>query len=137
MGVTLGAQMGGKDAYAATDTDVLALRRLLEKECRSSYSSVFDEFALILRIDGSIESWGKCGVEHVRLQRKARYAMAEIYVPRYVWSADNPGNFRRFLASEVESAVQEIAERARKAKVPVRSDLLLRDVRRATATLLA
>ena len=117
--VTLGAQVGGKNAHEATHKDILALRRLLAQECRGPYCAVFDEFALILRIDGPVQSWGKRGVHHVRLQRKLKYAKADIFVPVSAWNAGVPATFRQFLASQVEAAICVIAERARKAKVVV------------------
>ncbi|HET6159115.1 MAG TPA: hypothetical protein VFE34_12265 [Dongiaceae bacterium] len=134
--ITLGAQMGGKDADAATDVDILALRRLLEQECPGPYSSAFNEFALVLRVDGSIDSWGRRGVDHVRLQRKLRYATADIYVPMSAWNTREVGAFRGFLAAEVESAIRVIGERVRKAKIAIDSERLLHDVQRATAQFL-
>jgi hypothetical protein len=135
--VTLGAQVGGSDAYAATRGDVLTLRHLLKQECRGPYSAVLDEFALILRVDESIDCWGRSGVDYVRLQRKLRYAKVDIFVPKSAWNPEYPGAFRQFLAGEVESAIRVIAERAGKAKVPLDSDRLLRDIQRATARFLA
>src|SRR5690242_2188452 len=89
--ITLGADVGGRDAHAAITGDILALRRLLEQECPGPYSATFDEFALILRIDGSVQSWGRRGVDHIRLQRKLRYAKADIYVPTTAWNAGDSG----------------------------------------------
>jgi hypothetical protein len=127
--------MGGKDAYAATNVDIVALRRLLAQECPGPYCLAFNEFALILRVDGSIDTWGRRGVDHVRLQRNLRYAKADIYVPISAYNSKEPGAFRSFLAAEVESAIRAIVERARRAKIALDSERLLHDAQRATARL--
>jgi hypothetical protein len=114
--VTLGVDAGGKDADEATKDHYMALRRALAAECAGPYGRAFDEFALVLRIDGSVVSWKKRGVANVRLQRKSRYATADVFVPATVWKAVSSKKFRTFLAEEVEAAVRAITDRAMKAK---------------------
>lgn len=129
--VTLGADVGGRDAHAATEALVLALRRHLERECVGPYGEAFVEFALVVRVDGSVQSWGKRGVENVRLQRKSKYATADIFVPRDVW-VEGPESVRTFLAGGVLAAVKAIVSRSEKTGDNVDRDLLVRDVARAT-----
>lgn len=129
--VALGADVGGKDAHAATAEACMPLRQALEKECRGPNGGAFAEFALVVRIDGSVQSWGTRGVDNVRLQRKSKYATADIFVPQVVW-AEGPGALRAFLATNVEAAIQAIADRVEKARDPIDTDRLIRDVRRAT-----
>lgn len=126
--VTLGADVGGKDADAATNADVLALRRCLEAECRGPYGKGFDEFALVLRIDGSVQAWDKRGVGNVRLQRHLRYATADIFVPRSSWSAERTGTFRTYIVEGVTAAIGEIVARALRAGDDIAADALCRDV---------
>jgi hypothetical protein len=135
--ITLGADVGGKDAHTSTAGDVLALRRCLEAECRGSYGTAFDEFALVLRIDGAVQTWNKCGVDNVRLQRKLRYATADIFVPRASWSAETAGSFRRCIADGVTAAMSEIVTRATRAGDDIKADDLCRDVATATRQFLA
>jgi hypothetical protein len=134
--VSLGVDVGGKDAHAATSVPCAALRGLLEQECQGPYGSTFDEFALVLRIDGSVQSWGKSGVDNVRLQRKARYATADVFVPAKIWSAGDSSTLRQFFSTGVESAIGAIADRARKEKDSVEADRLIADVKRATTKFL-
>jgi hypothetical protein len=126
--VTLGADVGGKDADAATNADVLALRRCLEASCRGPYSTTFDEIALVLRIDGSVQAWNTRGVANVRLQRKLRYATADIFVPRSSWSSESTGTFRGDIAEGVTEAVSDIVARSLRAGDDIDADALLRDV---------
>jgi hypothetical protein len=129
--VTLGADVGGKDAHNATKEHYMALRRALAAKCAGPYGQTFDEFALVLRIDGSVQSWKKRGVDNVRLQRKFRYATADIFVPTQIWKGKAPKVLRAFLANEVEAAIRAITERAKKLKVDIDDVKLLADVRRA------
>ena len=126
--ITLGADVGGKDADAATHEDILSLRIKLRQRCPGPYGEVIEEFALILRIDGSVQAWGKSGVENVVLNRRHRYATADIFVPRDVWSGADATVFRRFLAAQVRAAIDAIASRASRRKVELTIDALRRDV---------
>jgi hypothetical protein len=132
--VTLGADVGGKDAHAATREQYLALRRALASNCAGPYGKTFDEFALILRIDGSVQSWRKRGVDNIRLQRKLRYATADIFVPAKIWKVTPPSVWRGFLAKEVETAIRAITERAKRMKDDVDESRLLADVKRAVTS---
>lgn len=130
--VTLGADVGGEDADAATDQHVRTLRQLLKQECRGRYGSTFDEFAFVLRIDGAVQSWRKSGVDHVRLQRKAKYATADIFVPSEVWNGPGrSGRLRRFLATQIVLAAEQIASRAEKAGDSIDALRFTDDVRKA------
>jgi len=130
--VSLGADVGGKDAHDATHAHVLAFRKLLADSCRGPYGETIKEVALVLRIDGSVQAWGKRGVEGVVLQKKRTFATADIYVSRDVWATDGPPAFRSYLATGVKAAIAEIAECARRQGVDLLREELERDVHRAT-----
>ena len=91
----------------------------------------------MLRIDGSVQAWGKRGVEGVALRRKGAFATADIYVSRDVWASDDLPAFKRFLASEVKEAIAAIAERASHRSVSLLRDDLERDVHRAALKFIA
>lgn len=129
--VTFGADVGGKDAHAATSEVIMELRQALARECRGPYGASFAEFALVVRIDGAVQSWGKSGLNNVRLQRKSRYATADIFVPKAIWAAGHDV-FRAFIAENIEIAIQSIVDRAEKAHDKIESEHLIGDVRRAT-----
>lgn len=129
--VSLGADVGGKDAHAATSEVCMALRQALSKVCRGPYGPAFVEFALVARIDGSVQSWGKSGVDNVRLRRKSRYATADIFVPQSVW-AEGPRPLGAFLATNIAAAIQAIIDRAEGAGDSIESTRLVQDVKKAT-----
>jgi len=126
--VTLGADVGGKDAHCATQAHILAFRRVLAAACRArgSYGTRIREIALVLRIDGSVQAWMKRGVEDVALQKRNAFATADIYIPADVWS--DGSDFRRFLASQATLAIGQVIELARSKGVALSSDILRRDV---------
>ena len=126
--VTLGVDAGGKDANSAMVNHYMRLRRLLAQECCGVYSPVIKEFALVLRIDGSVQSWNKRGVDNVRLQKKLGYATADIFVSSEIWRTGNCDEIRNYLASEVEVAIRQIIESAERANVQIESNSLLRDL---------
>jgi hypothetical protein len=129
--ITLGADVGGKDADVATRDHILAFRKHLQEECQGPYSDVLKEFAIVLRIDGSVQSWGKSGVDNIRLLQKAGYATADIFVPTGVWAERDIAGLRQFLATSVRNAVLDIAQRAQDKKVNVSLESLTSDIDRA------
>ena len=129
--VTLGADVGGEDADDATSEHVLAFRKLLQQECQGPYSDTVEEFALVLRIDGSVQTWGKSGVENVALQRRNTYATADIFVPKKAWSGGDSLVLRSVLATGVRDAMERIGKHAHREKVTVSIDTLIHDVDRA------
>ena len=135
--VTLGAQVGGVDADEATSSHVLGLGKILRSCCRGPYSSSIKEFALILRIDGALDAWGKTGVAGVAVRSKLGYATADIYVPREAWASHDAQAFRRFLAEQVRFAITAIAERAKERRVDLARERLEQDVATATEQYLA
>lgn len=129
--VSLGADVGGKDAHVATHEHVLAFRRLLADKCRGPYSETIKEIALVLRIDGSVQAWHKCGVEGVALQKRNSFATADIYVPQNVWRSNDQVAIRGFLAGGVKAAIFEIAELTKTLDVDLLRENLGRDVHSA------
>ena len=115
--ITLGAQVGGPDASAVTRNHIMNFRILLANECNGSHGESLSEIALILRIDGSVQSWDRNDVSNVRIQKKARYATADIFMPTAIWKGGNSWEIREFILSGAKVGVETILEKARKAKL--------------------
>lgn len=127
--ISLGAQVGGRDADGATSNHVLSLRKLLTTDCLGPYSAVIDELGIVLRIDGSIQSWGRSGVDNVFIRTTRRIATADIYVPCEVWAREDAGEyFCKFLSDNVRDAIEAIVRQALKKKIEIQRDDLLHDV---------
>lgn len=117
--VTLGADIGGTDAFVATHDLVLYLRRLLKQNCRGPYGTTVKEFALVLRIDGSIQAWGKKGAEAVRFQQKNTYVTVEIFVPTDSWSGVEEADIRKTLAAGVTDAIESVVKVAERKRIEI------------------
>lgn len=126
--VTLGADVGGKDAHGATHEYILSLRRLLQQKCVGPYGATVKEFALVLRIDGSVLHWGKSGADNAAFQRKGTFATADIFVPVSAWSGCDAANFRKVLVAGVVDAIEMLAELSERKKIDIAIDRLRRDV---------
>jgi hypothetical protein len=129
--ITLGAQMGGEDAAAATNEHILAFRRLIDQSCRGFYSNTIREFGIVLRIDGSLDRWNKMGVENAAIRQRGSHATADIFVPSEVWSCGNPKAFRQFLALEFEKTIYEIGKIAKRREIEFSLEGLIHDVNSA------
>lgn len=108
--VTLGADVGGKDAFNVTNQHVLALRSLLRQKCSKASGGFLKEIALVLRVDGSVQAWGKSGVDNISLQKKKAFVTADIFVPVDVWSTGDASSIRRFLMDQVRCAIRFVIE---------------------------
>jgi hypothetical protein len=125
--VKVGVQAGDIPSDEATDPHIGPLRKLLHEICRGPYSPEVDEFYLTLRIDGDIDHWEKEGCDCMRRSRKGRYISIDIYVPRTRWEGVSGIEIRRYLASCVESAFQQMIGKLQRDKTPIEGDALLRD----------
>lgn len=126
--ITLGADVGGKDAHEATHEHVLSLRRLLQQKCVGPYGATVKEFALVLRIDGAVQSWGKSAAENATFQRKGTFATADVFVPMSAWSGRDAARIRKALAAGVVDAIEALAELSEQKKIDIAIDRLRRDV---------
>jgi hypothetical protein len=126
--VTLGADIGGHDAFVATHDLILSLRGLLKQNCRRPYSAALQEVALVYRIDGSVQAWGKKGVEAVKFYKKRAYVSADIFVPADSWANLEVAEVRKNLAAGITDAVHAIVEGAERRKIEIESARLQREV---------
>ena len=135
--ISITVDVGGKDAHEATQKHILALRKLLHLNCSRSHTSAVKEFALLLRIDGSVHAWGKNCVDNAIIQRRNGCAMADIYLSHESWFGVGDRRIREQLGASVRSAVDLIVELAGREKIDIDADRLRRDVGVALAQFLA
>ena len=129
--ISLGADVGGNDAHRETSIYVMALRKCLEETCIGPYGTTFKEFALVMRIDGVVQSWDKQGVENIKVEQKSDSVSADIFVPARIWNTGDAKKIRNFFATEVKSAICKIIEQSEKIKVDIQPEKLLEDVEKA------
>lgn len=128
--ISLGADVGGKDAHLATHSHIMQLRKLLSEACRGCYGSAVHEIALVLRIDGSVQSWCKSGVENLKFLKKNSFISADIYVPSISWSPGASENFIGFVAKEIILSLNMIKNHKNIKKTNLEIETLIADVER-------
>jgi hypothetical protein len=122
--ITLSQQNGGPEICEDFNQSVLWLRKKLETLQSKVYAPSVAEFALILRVDGSLTKFGTQGVEEPRF-RKA-YAQVDIVISESQWRAPTAAH-RQYLVSVVEDALAKIADRLQERKRPINRMALMAD----------
>lgn len=133
--VTLGVQTSREDDR--TDTPVLEMRRLLETYCQAPYSPEIREFALILRIGGSMQEFNFEGCERIRRDRKQEYITVDLGFPSKRWKGAKNSDIKAYIAKAVETGLLCCIKRLEKDKSPIDSARLLGDFARVKQLFLA
>jgi hypothetical protein len=133
--ITLGVDVGGRDAHDATHELVLKLRKGLEATCTVPYGEVLTKIHLLVQIDGSVQSWGKSGVDRIFIRPSVGCATVDIWVPSVEWQT--AARFRAFLASNVLEAIAKVGERAAQRGHPLALTRLSEDVEAAVQSFLS
>ena len=123
--ITLGGQMGDREAYAAVSPYSLKLRKLLAEKCCRGYGPNFREMAYVLRVDGTGWHWEKSGCAGVRVT-KSGAATVDIYMPVDVWKAGG-ASIRNFLAEHVKQGFELMLSRLISKKISLDSEGLSAD----------
>jgi len=127
-GITYGVQSGDRSSAEATVPLLKELRALLSKYTARSYCDAFPEFAIVLRVSGSISSFEGEGCQKLRISRKGRYVTIDIVMPRSRWEGVAPQEIKDFLATMTREALGLIVNRIRKLKLEVDSERLEKDL---------
>lgn len=122
--ITIGAQCGGPDTGPIGQIKV-DLWRSLRDECRESFCPVIDEYALVLRISGSLDDFGPEAIERIKRRRPDRYITADIVIPQSVWRPLTLEQSKHYLASRVREAVAACADRIARDREAIDSVALL------------
>jgi hypothetical protein len=122
--ITLGQQNGGPNIDKSFSQSVLSLRKLLETLRAEDYAADTPEFALILRVNGSLTKFGEEGVEPPKLRRG--YIQVDIVVPESRWGTAAVVQ-RSYLANVVGDALAAIADSLEKKNRLLNREKLLSD----------
>ncbi|WP_141676213.1 hypothetical protein [Pseudobacillus wudalianchiensis] len=121
--------MGDEDADNAVAPHLMELRKLLEKHCNKHYCKEVDEFAPILRVDGTGWYWKFEGCEKLRLSKKYRYITIDIGMPRSRWEGANAVDIKKYLFDNLKNALELIVKRLKKEKYVVNDAELWGDLK--------
>ena len=115
----------------------MAIERHLADHCTSSYSPHITEFAIVLRVCGSLWRFEGEGVQKLRLNLKDAYITADYVIPETRWRGVPLPGIKVYLAAATLEVLQSMSARLVKAKVPCDFAKLLGDARIATSAFLA
>lgn len=115
----------------------MGLRKQLEIHCTASYSPNIEEFAIVLRICGSLWRFEGEGVQKLRVNRKESYVTADYVVPEARWKGVPIADIKKYLAAATAETLQAMAETLTKSSIDVDSAKLSEDVGKATTAFLA
>lgn len=123
--ITLGVQSSGDDDR--TTKHILELRKLLAAHCEGPYSEEIAEFALVLRIGGSMQEFDFEGCERIRRNRKDKYITVDLGFPSRKWRGVIDSEIRKYLADIVETGLLCCLHRLKKDKAKVQEANLMND----------
>jgi hypothetical protein len=135
--VTIGVQAGDIESSEATRPAFIGLRKQLANHCTGSYSPQISEFAIVLRVCGSLWRFEGEGVQKLRLNLKEAYITTDFVIPESRWRGVPLSEIKVYLAAAALEALQSMLGRLVKAKVPCDCAKLLGDARSAASAFLA
>ena len=129
--ISIGCEAGGPEARLPCELKV-GLYQALARHVTSSHCDELDEYALVLRIDGSLAQYGPEGIHRVRFAKARRYVSADIQVPEAAWRVA-PAELQLYLAAQVRAALEACVRRVEKDGVAVARASLFAQVEAAIA----
>lgn len=130
--ITIGCECGGPEARIVGEQKV-PLFQALSRTVSSTYCSAIDEYALILRVDGSLAKYGPEGVAFIRFAKSKRYITADIQVPEAAWKPLQPEELKEYLARQVLLALQACIARLTRDGHEVGTGALIAEVQHGVA----
>ena len=125
--ITIGCQGGGPETVSVGRSKV-HLYHALSKHVTSTHCGAIDEYGLVLRVDGSIQTFGAEGISRLRLAKKQRYITLDIQIPQLVWQPLEDAELRRYLGTQVDSAISACVARLKKDGFDVDDAKLMQEV---------
>jgi hypothetical protein len=130
--VSIGCEQGGPEG-GFFGSEKVVLYRLLARHVSSTHCSAIDQYALVLRVDGSLATFGDEGLARLRFARARRYITVDIQIPEHVWRPLTVCQTRSYLAEAVKAALEACTRRLRRDKLAVDDATLMREVDAAIA----
>jgi len=128
--ISIGCQAGGPEAAIVGQLKVPLYRSLL-RHLTSSHCSAIDEYALVIRVDGTLDKFGPEGITRIRLSKVRRNITADIQVPEVAWKPLNRAQLKRYLARQVTAAVAACVSRLQNEKFVIAEDKLFSEIEAA------
>jgi hypothetical protein len=133
--ITIGADCGGPEAGVVGKLKV-PLSHAIERNVTASHCTAVDKYALVLRIDGSLDKFGPEGLTRLRFAKARRYITIDVQVPESAWNGKSVPELKRYLATMVTEAIRACVARLRQDRYPVQ-ELLFTELSTACSQYLA
>jgi hypothetical protein len=111
--ISIGAQSGGPEATLLPKLKV-PLAQAFREHVSSTHCSAIDEYALVLRVDGSLDKFGPEGLTRIRFAKARRYITLDIQVPEPVWQPLSSQEAKEYLVRQVREALAVCVRRLAK-----------------------
>jgi hypothetical protein len=134
--ISIGCQTGGPEAGVVGSVKV-PLYHALARHVTSSHCAAVEEYALVLRIDGSLDKFGAEGLSHLRFARKQRYVTIDIQIPESAWQPLKEPQLRAYLVRQVKSAIEACVSKLKREKLQVDDHALRSEIDAAALDYLA
>lgn len=128
--VSIGAECGGPNAAFVAELKV-PLYRALARHVKSSHCPAIDEYALVLRIDGTLCRFGEEGIARLRFAKARRCITADIQIPQSVWEPLSNTQLQVYLAGKVKAAIEACVLRLKKDRCVIDDIRLMEQVNAA------
>ena len=133
--ISIGAQCGGPEAGLVGQLKD-PLVRALGRNITSSHCAAVDQYAVVLRVDGSLDRFGPEGLARLRFAKAKRYITVDVQIPEAVWRGKSTPQLKQYIAGTVAHAVGACVGRLNKDGHPVQ-ELLLVELEAACSEYLA
>jgi hypothetical protein len=130
--ISIGCECGGPEARIVAERKA-PLYQAISRAVSSTYCSAIDEYALVLRVDGSLATYGEEGVANIRFAKKRRVITADLQVPELAWKPLNPYELNNYLARMVLLGLQGCTARLKRDGHQVQSSLLMAEAEQGVA----
>lgn len=121
--ISIGCQQGGPEP-CLIGTLKVGLYQLLAEHVTSTHCAEIDEYALVLRVDGSLDRFGNEGLARLRFAKAQRYITVDIQIPEAVWKPLDVFQTKSYLAKQVKAAIGACVQRLAKDKCHVDASAL-------------
>ena len=134
--VGIGCQNGGPEDGGIGELKV-QLYQALRRHLTSSHCAAVDEYAIVLRVDGSLDTFGAEGLARLRFAKARRYITIDVQIPEAVWRPLDRGQIKEYLAHRIRDAIEGCVARLQKDRQAVETGRLFSEINVATAEFLA
>lgn len=116
--ISIGADLGDRDSFHLSELKI-AMCRSLETHMTGTHCDAVDEYALVIRVDGSFAKFGDEGLACLRFSRVRRCISVDIQVPEVAWKPLDRAQTKLYLAKQLKAAIGACVGRLLKDKCEV------------------